>query len=174
MLRLGGDGPPEGWKEYDEYRMGLSVAAPADWTIAVEDDLDNESGAYRGTRYTTPKGDVWLLVDRMENATETPRAIAERWKKEHESASPPTNGTASVATVESGTHQGRDAAVITESYSRQEENEVTRRLCKTLIVVTSRQERVTLGVDVPDGKGAAKTAGDLLEKARSAFEIRNP
>ncbi|AVH93857.1 protein kinase [Streptomyces cinereoruber] len=173
VLRFTGDGPPEGWKEYDEYRMGLSVAAPADWTITVEDELDNDDGAYRGTRYTAPKGDVWLSVDRMEKATETPRAIAERWKREHESASPPVGGAASVATVESTTHQGRDAAIITEAYSRQED-EVTRRLYRTLIVVTSRQERVTLGVDVPDGKGAAKTADDLLEKARSAFEIRNP
>ncbi len=72
VLRFTGDGPPEGWKRYDEYRMGLSVAAPADWTIAVQDDLDNDGGAYRGTRYTAPKGDVWLLVDRMEKATETP------------------------------------------------------------------------------------------------------
>ncbi|MFE5730524.1 serine/threonine-protein kinase [Streptomyces sp. NPDC056528] len=174
VLRFTGDGPPEGWKRYDEYRMRLSVAAPADWTIAVQDDLDNDSGAYRGTRYTAPKGDVWLLVDRMEKATETPRAIAERWKSEHESASPPVGGAPSVATVESTTHGGRDAAIITESYSRQEEDDVTRRLYRTLIVVTSRQERVTLAVDVPDGKGAARTAGDLLEKARSAFEIRNP
>ncbi|MFZ4302591.1 serine/threonine-protein kinase [Streptomyces cinereoruber] len=173
VLRFTGDGPPEGWKEYDEYRMGLSVAAPADWTITVEDKLDNDDGAYRGTRYTAPKGDVWLSVDRMEKATETPRAIAERWKREHESASPPVGGAASVATVESTTHGGRDAAIITETYSRQED-EVTRRLYRTLIVVTSRQERVPLGVDVPDGKGAAKTADDLLEKARSAFEIRNP
>ncbi|MFF4871649.1 protein kinase [Streptomyces sp. NPDC000961] len=173
VLRFTGDGPPEGWKGYDEYRMGLSVAAPADWTIAVEDKLDDENGAYRGTRYTAPKGDAWLLVDRMEKATETPRAIAERWKREHESASPPAGGAPSVATVESTAQQGRDAAVITETYSRQEDG-APRRLYKTLIVVTSRQERVTLGVDVPDGKGAAKIAADLLEKARSAFGIRNP
>ncbi|MFE5834269.1 hypothetical protein ACFQ67_29345 [Streptomyces sp. NPDC056488] len=63
--------------------------------------------------------------------------------------------------------------VITETYSRQEEG-VPRRLAKTLLVVTSRQERVTLGVDVPDGKNAAKTAADLLGKARSVLDIRDP
>ncbi|WP_435188306.1 serine/threonine-protein kinase [Streptomyces sp. bgisy126] len=173
VLRFTGDGPPEGWKRYDEYRMRLSAAAPADWTIAVEDQLNKDEGAYRGTRYTAPKGDVWLLVDRKEGTTETPRATAERWKREHESASPPAGGTASVATVESTTHQGRDAAVITETYSRQEEG-VPRRLAKTLVVVTSRQERVTLGVDVPDGRNAAKTAADLLGKARSVLDIRDP
>ncbi|MYV65013.1 hypothetical protein GT043_03385 [Streptomyces sp. SID2131] len=123
-------------------------------------------------------GTVWRARDEVVDrdvAVKEPRVpeIAERWKREHESASPPAGGAPGVATVESTTQQGRDAAVITETYSRQEGDDVTRRLYKTL-VVTTRQERVTPGVDVPDGKSAAKTAGDLLEKARSGFEIRNP
>ncbi|MFF4173580.1 serine/threonine-protein kinase [Streptomyces sp. NPDC001744] len=163
---------PDGWKEYDEYRMNLSVAAPADWAITTEDSLGGDKSPYRGTRYTAPKGDRSLLVDRKEKATETARAIAERWKQEHESAVLPTGGSPSVATVESTTHQGRDAAVLTETYSEDSEG-TPRRLTKILVIVTSQQERITLGVNLPDGKTARKTADDLFAKARSSFEIRN-
>ncbi|MFJ8650018.1 hypothetical protein ACIRNI_28350 [Streptomyces sp. NPDC093546] len=41
-----------------------------------------------------------------------------------------------------------------------------RRLNKTLVVVASRQERLTLTVSLPAGKQAEKTADDLLSKAR--------
>ncbi len=173
VVLLNQDDVPDGWKKYDEYRMNLSVAAPADWAITTEDNLGTDKDPYRGTRYTAPKGDRSLLVDRKEKATETARAIAERWKQEHESAIPPTGGSPSVATVEPTTHQGRDAAVLTESYSENSEG-TPRRLTKILIIVTSQQERITLGVNLPDGKTAQKTADDLLTKARSSFEIRNP
>ncbi|MET7271106.1 serine/threonine-protein kinase [Streptomyces flaveolus] len=163
---------PDGWKRYDEYRMNLSVAAPADWTITTEDSLDVEDGPYRGTRYTSPKGDMSLLVDRKEKVTETPRAVAERWKSEHEATAPPDGGSPSVATIESTTHQGRDAAVITESYSENSDG-TPRRLSKVLIVTTSGQERLTLGFSLPDSKTARKTADDLLAKARATFRIRN-
>jgi hypothetical protein len=166
------DNVPDGWKRYDEYRMNLSVAAPADWTITTEDNLGGEDGPYRGTRYTSPKGDMSLLVDRKEKVTETPRAVAERWKSEHEAAVPPDGGSPSVATIESTTHQGRDAAVITESYSENSDG-TPRRLSKVLVVTTSGQERLTLGVDLPDSKTARKTADDLLAKARATFRIRN-
>ncbi|MFJ3213106.1 serine/threonine-protein kinase [Streptomyces flaveolus] len=166
------DDVPDGWKRYDEYRMNLSVAAPADWTITTEDNLGGEDGPYRGTRYTSPKGDMSLLVDRKEKVTETPRAVAERWKSEHEAAVPPDGGSPSVATIESTTHQGRDAAVITESYSENSDG-TPRRLSKVLVVTTSGQERLTLGVDLPDSKTARKTADDLLAKARATFRIRN-
>ncbi|WP_229869629.1 serine/threonine-protein kinase [Streptomyces flaveolus] len=166
------DDVPAGWKRYDEYRMNLSVAAPADWTITTEDSLGTEDGPYRGTRYTSPKGDMSLLVDRKEKVTETPRAVAERWKSEHEAAVPPNGGSPSVATIESTTHQGRDAAVITESYSENSDG-TPRRLSKVLIVTTSGQERLTLGFNLPDGKTARKTADDLLTKARATFRIRN-
>ncbi|MER7195705.1 serine/threonine-protein kinase [Streptomyces flaveolus] len=166
------DDVPDGWKRYDEYRMNLSVAAPADWTITTEDSLGGEDGPYRGTRYTSPKGDMSLLVDRKEKVTETPRAVAERWKSEHEATVPPDGGSPSVATIESTTHQGRDAAVITESYSENSDG-TPRRLSKVLIVTTSGQERLTLGVNLPDSKTARKTADDLLAKARATFRIRN-
>ncbi|MFJ8545000.1 serine/threonine-protein kinase [Streptomyces sp. NPDC093586] len=166
------DDLPDGWKRYDEYRMNLSVAAPADWTITTEDDLGGENGPYRGTRYTSPKGDVSLLVDRKEKVTETPRAVADRWKQESEAAVPPTGGKPSVVGIESATHQGRDAAVVTESYSENSEG-APRRFRKVLIVTTSGQERLTLGVNLPDGKSARKTADDLLGKARASFRIRN-
>ncbi|RAJ44095.1 protein kinase-like protein [Kitasatospora sp. SolWspMP-SS2h] len=172
VVRLAGDGLPDGWKRYDEYRMRLSVAAPADWRIETRDDLGNSTGPYRATQYTSPAGDSWIGADRKERTTETARAIAERWKREHESATPPSGGSASVATVESTTEEGRDAAVITESYS-QDRKGAPRRLSKCLILVGSRQERLTLWVDVPDGKNAAKTADDLLRKARSGYQVRD-
>jgi hypothetical protein len=75
-----------------------------------------------------------------------------------------------VATVLPTTEQGRDAAVLTVEYNKDEDG-APRRLSKTLVVVNSRQERVTLGVDVPAGKSADATAGDLLDKARSRFRI---
>ncbi|MEV4191043.1 serine/threonine-protein kinase [Streptomyces toxytricini] len=165
------DGLPDGWRSYDEYRMHLTVAAPADWNITAEDKLDKDQGHYRATRYTAPKGDVWLVVDRKEKTTETARAIADRWKQERERAAPPTGGSPAAVTVESATHQGRDAALYTETYSENTTG-TPRRLNKFLIVVTSRQERLTLAVSVPDGKTAGKHATDLLGKARSGFEIR--
>lgn len=165
------DGLPDGWKEYDEYRMHLTVAAPADWSITVEDKLDEEKGDYRATRYTTPKGDQWLVVDRQEKTTETARAIADRWKQQREAATPPTGGSRAVVTVESTTHQGRDAALYTETYNENTTG-APRRLHKFLIVVTSRQERLTLAASVPDSKAAGKTADELLDKARAGFEIR--
>ncbi|MFI8916742.1 serine/threonine-protein kinase [Streptomyces sp. NPDC053513] len=172
VMVMSGDGVPEGWKRYDEYRMNLGVAAPADWTIQTHDDLDNQSGAYRGTSYSSPKGDVWIWVARQEKATETPRGTADRWKAEHERETPPQGGAPRTAKVESATHQGRDAAILTETYSGNGEG-APRRLLLTLIVVTSRQERLTLAVDVPDGKTATQTAKGLFDKARATFEIRN-
>ncbi|MEU3664705.1 serine/threonine-protein kinase [Streptomyces sp. NPDC032940] len=166
------DDVPDGWKRYDEYRMNLSVAAPVGWAITTEDDLSGENGPYRGTRYTSPKGDVSLLVDRKEKVTETPRAVADRWKQESEAAVTPTGGKPSVVRIESTTHQGRDAAVITESYSENSEG-TPRRFRKVLIVTTSGQERLTLGVYLSDGRSARKTADDILAKARAAFRIRN-
>ncbi len=46
-----------------------------------------------------------------------------------------------------------------------------RRLSKTLVVINSRQERLTLGVDVPAGKSAEATAADLLDEAGSEYRI---
>ncbi|MFJ1754281.1 serine/threonine-protein kinase [Kitasatospora sp. NPDC088134] len=172
VVALTGDDLPDGWKRYDEYRMELTVAAPADWRIATMDDLGSSSGPYRGTLYTSPGGDSWIGVDRKERTTETARAIAERWKREHQSATPPEGGAAGVATVESTTEQGRDAAVLTEYYS-QDKKGAPRRLSKSLIMVGSRQERIGLWVDVPDGKDAARTAAALLDKARSAYQVRH-
>ncbi|MFJ6793792.1 serine/threonine-protein kinase [Streptomyces sp. NPDC091268] len=170
-LVMSDDGVPDGWKRYDEYRMHLSVAAPADWTIKTHDDLDKEGGAYRGTSYTSPKEPVWIGVDRKEKVTETARAIADRWKSEHEKETPPPGGSPRVTKVESTTRQGRDAAVLTETYS-QNSKEAPRRLLKTLIVVTSHQERLTLTVDVPDGKDASGKAEDLFDKALTTYQIR--
>ncbi|MFF4173320.1 serine/threonine-protein kinase [Streptomyces sp. NPDC001744] len=172
VFQLTGDKVPEGWKRYDEYRMRLSVAAPSDWKITVWEDLDPTKEAYRSTRYTSPKGDLWMEVVRKEKATETPLAIVDRWKKEHETASVPSGGAASVGTVEPTTHQGRDAAFFTESYSKEGEG-TPRRLHKVLVVVTSRQDRLSLEVDVPAGDGAEKTVTDLMNKARATFEIRD-
>ncbi|MFF4344195.1 protein kinase [Kitasatospora sp. NPDC001540] len=171
-VRLTGDDLPDGWRRYDEYRMELTIAAPADWTIKVQDDLSKPDSPYRGTSYTSPKGDMWIGVDRKEKSTETARAIAERWKREHEQATPPQGGAASVASVESTTEQGRDAAVFTESYNLDVKG-APRRLSKTLILVSSRQERLTIWVDVPDGKTAARAVDDLLRKARSGYQVRN-
>ncbi|MGW0853051.1 serine/threonine-protein kinase [Streptomyces sp. NPDC002624] len=162
---------PDGWTSYDEYRMNLSVAAPSDWAITTEDDLANESGPYRGTRYSSPKKNMSLLVDRKETVTETPRGIADRWKYEHETAIPPTGGSKSIVTVESASQQGRDAAILTESYSENSDG-TPRRLSKVLIVTTSHQERITLAVNLPDSKTAKKTADDVLSKARATLQIR--
>ncbi|MGI5484444.1 serine/threonine-protein kinase [Streptomyces lavendofoliae] len=170
LLPFGGDGPPEGWKRYEEYRMRVTVAAPADWTITTTDDTDSSDGVYLGTRYTSPKGDASLLVDKKEKTTETAMATAQRWKQEYETATPPAGGTAAVASVRATTEQGRDAAVLTVTYSKDEEG-TPRRLSKTLVVINSRQERLTLGVDVPAGKSAEATAADLLDKARSEYRI---
>ncbi|GHG07300.1 serine/threonine-protein kinase [Streptomyces filamentosus] len=172
VLVLSRDGVPDGWRAYDEYRMHLSVAAPADWTIATHDDLADTSGPYRATSYTSPQGDAWIWVDRKEKATETSRAVADRWKDEHERETPPQGGAPRTAKVEPATHQGRDAAVLTETYSENSEG-VPRRFLKTLVVVTSGQERVTLAVNVPDGKDAPRTAEDLFGKAVAAFELRS-
>ncbi|MER6398810.1 hypothetical protein ABT263_22575 [Kitasatospora sp. NPDC001603] len=136
------------------------------------DGLEDTSGAYRGTSYTSPKGDMWIGVDRKEKSPEAARAIAERWKREHERATPPQGGAASVATVESGTEQGRDAAIITETYS-QDSKGTPRRLSKALILVSSRQERLSIWVDVPAGTTAGRTADDLLRKVRSAYQVRD-
>ncbi|ORT56813.1 serine/threonine-protein kinase [Streptomyces sp. CB03238] len=170
VLPFGDDDLPDGWKRYEEYRMRVTVAAPADWTITTADDLDSSDGAYTGTRYTSPKGDMTLLVDKKEKTTETAMATAQRWKQEYETATPPTGGSAAVASVQSTTEQGRDAAVLTLTYSREGEG-TPRRLSKTLVVINSRQERLTLGVDVPAGKSAEATAEDLLDKARSEYRI---
>lgn len=155
--------------------MQLTVTAPADWKISTQDKVQDEKGAYWGTLYTARKGGMKLLVDKTEKTTETARATVDRWKYEHETKSPPTGGSAAIATVESTTHQGRDAAVITETYSQSlNGNQGTeRRLNKVLVVTNSRQERFTLGVNIPDGKTAAKTADDLLRKAQSAYRIGN-
>ncbi|MER7108499.1 serine/threonine-protein kinase [Streptomyces sp. NPDC000229] len=170
VLPFGGDDVPDGWKRYEEYRMRVTVAAPADWTITTADDLESSDGAYTGTRYTSPKGDMTLLVDKKEKTTETAMATAQRWKQEYETATPPTGGSAAVASVQPATEQGRDAAVLTLTYSKEGEG-TPRRLSKTLIVLNSRQERLTLGVDVPAGKSAEATAEDLLNKARSEYRI---
>ncbi|MEV3993850.1 serine/threonine-protein kinase [Streptomyces sp. NPDC049837] len=170
LLLPGGDDVPEGWKRYEEYRMRVTVAAPADWTITTGDDLASSDGAYLATRYTSPKGDMSLLVDKKEKTTETAVATAQRWKQEHETATPPTGGSAAVASVRPTTEQGRDAALITVTYSREGEG-TPRRLSKTLVVVNSRQERLTVNVDVPAGKSAEATADDLLNKARSQYRI---
>ncbi|MEU0668201.1 serine/threonine-protein kinase [Streptomyces lavendulocolor] len=170
VLPFGGDDVPDGWKRYEEYRMRVTVAAPADWTITTVDDVDSSDGAYLGTRYTSPKGELTLLVDKKEKTTETAPATARRWEQEYETATPPTGGTTAVATVLPTTEQGRDAAVLTVEYNKDEDG-APRRLSKTLVVVNSRQERVTLGVDVPAGKSADATAGALLDKARSQFRI---
>ncbi|WP_336320401.1 hypothetical protein [Streptomyces lavendofoliae] len=39
------------------------------------------------------------------------------------------------------------------------------------MVINSRQERLTLGVDVPAGKSAEATAADLLDEAGSEYRI---
>ncbi|MEU6059516.1 serine/threonine-protein kinase [Streptomyces sp. NPDC047097] len=170
FLQFRGDDVPEGWKRYEEYRMGVTVAAPADWGIATRDDLDNSDGPYLGTRYTSPKGDLSILVDRQANATETARATADRWKQEYEKATPPTGGTKAVGTVESTTEQGRDAALLTLAYNR-DEDDAPRRLEKTLLVVTAQQHRLSIQVNVPAGKSAETTASELLAKARSLYRI---
>ncbi|MGW7201460.1 serine/threonine-protein kinase [Streptomyces chryseus] len=172
ITRFIGDDLPEGWKRYEEYRMQLTVAAPADWTITTKDDIESSDGPYVATEYTSPKGDMSLLVDQKEKATETARATADRWKSEYEQATPPTGGSAATSTVESTTEQGKDAAVITNVYSREVEG-TPRRLSKTLIVVNSSQERLTLTVDVPAGKSAAQVADDLMRKARSQYQIKD-
>ncbi|MGW7052235.1 serine/threonine-protein kinase [Streptomyces sp. NPDC054888] len=170
--RLTSDEPPEGWKRYEEYRMQLTVAAPADWTISTADDLESSDGAYVATEYTSPKGDMSLLVSQKQKATETARATADRWKTEYEQAGPPDGGSPAASTVETTTEQGKDAAIITNEYSEETEG-TPRRLSKTLIVVNSAQERLTLSVEVPAGKSAARTAGDLLRKARSEYRIND-
>ncbi|MFJ8043703.1 serine/threonine-protein kinase [Kitasatospora sp. NPDC096147] len=172
VAALNSDSVPRGWRVYDEYRMRLKVAAPGDWSAVVVDNLDKDraDGPYRGTRYIAPGGDSWMTVDRLERTTETPLAIANRWKREHEAGSPPAGGLASAASVTGGTEQGRDAAVITETYSQSAKG-APRRLFKTLIIVTSHQERLTICVDVPDGKDAAAKAETLLAAARSGYQI---
>ncbi|MCP9946859.1 serine/threonine protein kinase [Streptomyces somaliensis] len=172
VLRSAGEGLPEGWKRYDEYRMQLSVAAPEDWTITTEDDPDGSGGPYVGTRYTSPSGDRSILVDELKGVTETAVATAERWKREYTEETPPEGGQPAVSHVRAVTHQGRDAALFASTYSSDAEG-APRRVTRTLIVVSSRQERLTLTVIVPAGKGAEKTAEDLLGKARPAFEIRD-
>ncbi|MCP9960157.1 serine/threonine-protein kinase [Streptomyces sudanensis] len=172
LLRSGGEELPEGWKRYDEYRMQLSVAAPEKWTITTEDDLESSGGPYTATRYSAPSGDRSILVDELKGVTETAVATAERWKREYEEGTPPEGGEPAVADVRAVTHQGRDAALFTGSYNANTEG-APRRLQKTLVVVSSRQERLTLTVTLPAGKGAEKTAEDLLGKARLAFEIRD-
>ncbi|MFI9366266.1 protein kinase [Kitasatospora sp. NPDC053057] len=166
------DGLAAGWRSYDEYRMRLSVAAPADWTIETTDNTGDQNGAYRGTRYTAPKGDVWLAVDRKEKETQTPRAIVEQWKHDDDVRTPPLGGAPTVATVESATEQGRDAAILTETYSKDGDG-TPRRLSKMLVLVSSHQERLTLRVDVPDGRDAAATASGLLAKARAGYRVRD-
>ncbi|QGV82310.1 serine/threonine-protein kinase [Streptomyces ficellus] len=166
----GGDDLPEGWKRYEEYRMRVTLAAPADWSITTADDVDSSDGAYLATRYTSPKGDASLLVDKKERTTETALATAQRWKQEYETDSPPEGGSAAVATVAPTTEQGRDAAVLTVTYSKDEDG-APRRLSKTLVVVNSRQERLTLNVDVPAGKSARATADGLLDRARAEYRI---
>ncbi|PRH76244.1 serine/threonine protein kinase [Streptomyces solincola] len=170
VLQLRGDDLPAGWKRYEEYRMAVAVAAPADWRISTGDDPDDSDGAYLGTWYTSPKGDMSMLVDRQANATETARATAERWKRESESATPPEGGEQAVGAVQDATEQGRDAALLTTSYNT-DDDAADRRLRKTLIVVSAQQERLTIRVDVPAGKPAEKTASDLLAKARAAYRI---
>ncbi|MFI6412900.1 serine/threonine-protein kinase [Streptomyces sp. NPDC050585] len=172
VLQFTGDELPEGWKRYDEYRMQLSVAAPADWKITTEDNLDNQAGPYTATRYTSPSGDMSILVDELQNVTETAMATAERWKREYTEATPPQGGRPAVAASKADSHQGRDAALFTTTYNVDSEG-TPRRLNKTLVVVSSRQERLTLTVSLPAGKHAEKTADELLGKARSAFEIRD-
>ncbi|GAA3918330.1 serine/threonine-protein kinase [Streptomyces gulbargensis] len=172
ILLFTGDDVPKGWKRYDEYRMQLSVAAPADWKITTEDDLDNQSGAYTATRYTSPSGDMSILVDELQNVTETAMATAERWKREYTEATPPQGGQPAVATATADSHQGRDAALFTSTHNVATEG-TPRRLSKTLVVVSSRQERLTLTVSLPAGKHAEKKADELLSKARSAFFIRD-
>ncbi|MFG3510556.1 serine/threonine-protein kinase [Streptomyces sp. NPDC047821] len=169
-LLPGGDDVREGWKRYEEYRMRVTVAAPADWTITTADDAASSDGAYLATRYTSPKGDMSLLVDKKEKTTETAVATAQRWKQEYETATPPTGGAAAVASVHPTTEQGRDAALMTLTYSKEGEG-TPRRLSKTLVVVNSRQERLTLNVDVPAGKSAEATADDLLDTARAHYRI---
>ncbi|WP_260604295.1 hypothetical protein [Streptomyces sp. WAC05374] len=169
-LLPGGDDVRDGWKRYEEYRMRVTVAAPADWTITTADDTDSPDGAYLATRYTSPKGDMSLLVDKKEKTTETAVATAQRWKQEYETATPPTGGAAAVASVRPTTEQGRDAALMTLTYSKEGEG-TPRRLSKTLVVVNSRQERLTVNVDVPAGKSAEATADDLLATARAHYRI---
>lgn len=77
-------------------------------------------------------------VTKKEKTTETALATAQRWKQEYETASPPTGGSAAVASVRPTTEQGRDAAVLTLTYSREGDG-APRRLSKTLVVVDSRQ-----------------------------------
>ncbi|MFD5102912.1 serine/threonine-protein kinase, partial [Streptomyces albidochromogenes] len=173
ITRFTGDDLPEGWKRYEEYRMQLTVAAPAEWTITTKDDVESSDGPYVATEYTSPKGDMSLRVDQKEKATETARATADRWKSEYEQATPPTGGSPATSTVESTTEQGKDAAVITNVYSEEVEGTPPRRLSKTLIVVNSSQERLTLTVDVPAGKSAARVADDLMRKARSQYQIKD-
>ncbi|MFF8830988.1 serine/threonine-protein kinase [Streptomyces sp. NPDC015131] len=171
VLPFGGDDAPDGWKRYEEYRMRVAVAAPADWTITTADDVDSSDGAYRATRYTSPKGDLSLLVDKKEKATETAMATAQRWKSEYETDTPPEGGATAVASVEPTTQQGRDGAVITVTYSKEEEGGAPRRVSRTLVVVNSRQERLTLGVDVPAGKPSGALLDDLFGKARAEYRI---
>ncbi|MFJ8085429.1 serine/threonine-protein kinase [Streptomyces sp. NPDC096205] len=171
-LALTGDDLPDGWKRYEEYRMQLTVAAPADWTITTEDNLGDSTGAITGTRYTSLKGDMSLLVNRKQHVTETALGIGQRWEQENEAGTPPTGGSPAVASVTPTTHQGRDAALFTMTYSQAGEG-TPRRLDKTLIVTTSKGERVTVAVDVPAGKSGEKIADDLLSKARSELRIDN-
>ncbi|MEU6487163.1 serine/threonine-protein kinase [Streptomyces sp. NPDC046887] len=170
FLQFRGEDVPDGWKRYEEYRMGVTVAAPADWRIATGDDLDDSDGPYLSTRYTSPKGELSILVDRQAEATETARATADRWKEELERATPPEGGTKAVATVEDAAEQGRDAALLTTSYNSERDG-APRRLEKTLLVVTAEQHRLSIRVNVPEGKSAEATATDLLAKARSLYRI---
>ncbi|WP_424216634.1 serine/threonine-protein kinase (plasmid) [Streptomyces sp. BI20] len=178
-------GPPEGWKTYEEYRMALTTAAPSPWKITTEDDLKSYDGPYRGTRYTAPKEDAYLLVDRKEKVTETARATADKWAKDWADDPAPKGGTKAVASVESTTLQGRDAAVLTVEFSKElkdDKGNITgseRWATKSLIVVDSHQERVTLTAaarTTGSGGDAAgtKTAADLLTKARTSFHLTTP
>ncbi|MET9428463.1 hypothetical protein [Streptomyces sp. NPDC003036] len=133
--------------------MQLSVAAPGDWKITTEDDLDNQTGPYSATRYTSPSGDTSILVDELKNVTEAAMATAERWKREYTETVPPQGGQPAVAAAKPDTHQGRDAALFTTTHNVDTEG-TPRRLNKTLVVVTSRQERLT-----PHGLPARREAG---------------